>query len=189
MAKHRMTIALGAALLMTAAAVRAAEVPRKSPDFAVTLEGGKQLRLSQYRGKVVVLAFILTTCPHCQTTIGLLSKDQNQFGGRGLQVVACALERAAPENVPGFIQKFQPPFPVGYNTDSQGVLNYLQHPPAEVPYMPMLVFIDRQGTIRAQYEGRDPFILDETKQEQNLRGKIEEMLKSGPEKGAARKKG
>ena len=177
MAKHRMAIALGAALLVAAPAMRAAEVPRKSPDFAISLNGGRQLHLSQYRGKVVVLAFILTGCPHCQETVGLLSKDQRELGSRGLQVVACAIERQAAEDVPGFIQKFQPPFPVGYNTDANAVLNYLQHPPAEIPYMPMLVFLDREGVIRAQYEGRDPFILDEAKQEQNLREKIEELLK------------
>jgi peroxiredoxin len=164
------------ALLLAAPFMRGAELPRKSPDFAIALNGGRQLRLSRYRGKVVVLAFILTACPHCQQTVAFLSKDQNELDKQGLQVIACAIERDAPQNVPGFIQKFRPPFPVGYNTDPGAVLAYLQHPPAEVPYMPMLVFIDRQGMIRAQYEGRDPFVLDETKQEQNLRARIEELL-------------
>jgi hypothetical protein len=38
-----------------------AEVPRKSPDFAVQLAGGKQAKVSDYRGKVLCLVFILTT--------------------------------------------------------------------------------------------------------------------------------
>jgi hypothetical protein len=39
----------------------AAEVPRKSPEFTVQLAGGKQASVSDYRGKVLCLVFILTT--------------------------------------------------------------------------------------------------------------------------------
>jgi cytochrome oxidase Cu insertion factor (SCO1/SenC/PrrC family) len=39
----------------------ATDVPRKSPDLAVTLPSGKEIRLSDYSGKVLVLSFILTT--------------------------------------------------------------------------------------------------------------------------------
>ena len=149
----------------------------------------KPVALSQYRGKVVALIFILTTCPHCQKTIGLLAKQQNEFGPSGLQVVASAVDTTAALAVPNFIKTFNPPFPVGYNTDSNAVLDYLQHPRMVVPYMPLLVFIDRQGVIRAQYEGHDPF-MDEASQEANLRAKITELLKAGepPRKTPAAKK-
>lgn len=39
----------------------AADVPRKSPEFAVQLPDGTQVEVSSYRGKVLCLAFILTT--------------------------------------------------------------------------------------------------------------------------------
>jgi hypothetical protein len=70
----------------------------------------------------------------------------------------------------------KPPFPVGYNNDSNAVLDFLQHPRMVVPYMPLLVFIDREGVIRAQYEGRDAYF-DDARQEQNLRSTIEGLLK------------
>jgi hypothetical protein len=38
----------------------AAEIPRKSPDFVIQL-AGKQTKVSDYRGKVLCLVFILTT--------------------------------------------------------------------------------------------------------------------------------
>jgi hypothetical protein len=44
--------------------------------------------------------------------------------------------------------------------------------------MPLVSFIDRQGNIRAQYEGDDPFFGDQI--EQNLRRQIEELLQPGP---------
>ena len=61
-----------------------ADVPRPSPDFAVNLNDGRQIHLSQYKGKVVVLAFILTTCPHCQFTSQMLTKLQQEYGAAGV---------------------------------------------------------------------------------------------------------
>src|SRR5436309_9656232 len=119
----------------------AANLPRPSPDLAINLGPGKQLKLSQYKGKPVVLAFILTYCSHCQRTIGFLIKDQQEFGDR-VQVVATAIEEKAATAVPGFIRQFAPPFPVGYNGNTEAN-EYLQHPPMLILHMPSLVFIDR----------------------------------------------
>ena len=46
--------------------------------------------------------------------------------------------------------------------------------------MPQLVFIDRQGTIRAQYPGDDKFFADD--QEKHIREQIEALLKDAPHK-------
>jgi len=56
--KHWKILVALAVLLLPAFA---AEVPRKSPEFAVELPDGKQVLVSSYRGKVLCLAFILTT--------------------------------------------------------------------------------------------------------------------------------
>jgi len=154
-------------------------VPRPSPDFVIQTTSGKPIQLSQYRGKVVALAFILTTCPHCQKTCGILSKMQDEYGPRGLQVLASATENAAVTNLPGFIERFHPSFPVGYNAHNN-VIDYLEHPSMQPLYMPQLVFIDREGTIRAQYRGEDPFFSGD--QEKNIRDQIEALLKEGRKK-------
>jgi len=172
-------------LPLAAAIAGAAEIPRPSLDFAINLMDGTQIHLSQYKGKVCILAFILTTCPHCQKTVGILSTMQNEYGPRGLQVVASAIEDMAKLNVPDFIKRFQPSFPVGYNIRSE-VEEYLQHPSIYIMYMPQVVFIDRQGTIRAQYPGEDKFFADD--QEKHFREQIEALLKSPAathKKGAA----
>ena len=86
-------ILLGFGVISLAAAFAADPViPRPAPDFAINLVGGQQIQLSQYKGKVVVLAFILTTCPHCQKTIGYLSAIQKEYAPRGVQVIASAIE-------------------------------------------------------------------------------------------------
>ncbi len=157
---------------------RTAVLPRPSPDFAINLGQGKQVRISQYKGKTVVVAFILTYCSHCQKAIGVLSRAQRDYGARGLQVLASATEDMAAAALPGFLRQFDPPFPVGVNTTNEFV-TYMQHPTMLQLYMPGVVFIDRDGMIRAQYEGRDAF-LEETGVEKNIRAKIEELLKPSP---------
>jgi len=167
--------ALMVALMATTGA--AVDLPRKSPAPASGLNGGKQLPLDSYKGKAVLLAFILTTCPHCQHTTGLLKQLQAEYGPRGLQVVEAAIDQGAEALVPAFVLHFDPNFPVGfvsYDTTAE----YLQHSPMLIMHVPALVFIDRQGTIRAEYEGDDKFFSDDV-QEKNLHDQIEKLLHSG----------
>ncbi|SRR5579883_115729 len=159
----------------------AATLPRPAGDFKINLTGGQQVSLSQFKGKTVALAFILTYCPHCQKIVSFLMQDQKEYGPRGFQVLASAIEDGAAAAVPGFLKKFNPPFPVGSNA-RMPVLDFLQHPAAARLIMPALVFIDRNGVIQAQYTGDSPF-LDEAQADKNLRGKIEELV------GAAKKGG
>ena len=183
----RVTAAL-ALLTMALPSARAAELPRPSPDFAINLGQGKQVRISQYKGKTVVVAFILTYCSHCQKAIGALSNVQREFGQRGLQVIASATEDMAAAALPGFLRQFDPPFPVGVNTTAEFIA-YMQHPVMLQLYMPGLVFIDKNGMIVAQYEGRDAF-LEETSVEKNIRAKVEQMLAppaAAPKKAAGKK--
>lgn len=179
----RATIALS---VLFVCAARAVELPRRAPDLTINMgPGAKPIRLSEYRGKTVLLAFILTYCSHCQAVIRGLSKDQQELGPKGLQVVASAIEDMAPTALPGFRRQFAPQFPLGYNTNSEAV-NFLQHPPVMSFYMPALVFIDKDGVIRAQYEGNDP-LLKEGTQEKAVREKILEVM-NAPTPAAPKKK-
>jgi thiol-disulfide isomerase/thioredoxin len=136
------------------------------------------MNVSQYRGKVVLLTFILTTCPHCQAATKFLSAIQKEYGPRGLQIVAAAINDNADLLVPDFIKEYKPAFPVGYSPRDP-VSSFLQHPPEENFYVPAMVFIDRRGMIRGQYFGDDPFNQHD-KQEKNIRAQIESLLRNMP---------
>ena len=170
-----------ASLLCAATIATAAPLPRPSPDFAIRLTPSGEVSPTHYKGKVVVLAFIQTTCPHCQKTTGVLSGLQREYGARGLQVLASAFNPMANMLVPDFIKQFQPAFPVGWN-ERMDVLGYLDHSPMLQMYVPVLVLIDRNGMIRNQYLGDDPFQVD---QEKNLRQAIESLLKEPAKAGPA----
>ena len=154
----------------------AAQVPRPAGEFTIHMTDGKQIRLSQYKGKVCVLAFLLTYCPHCQKIAGILSSMQNELGKRGFQALGSAIEPNAKKAVPGFIKQFHPAFPAGYD-GRDPVLEFLHHPSMLRLLMPQLVFIDRKGTIRAQWEGDDQRLMRDPGK--NIRNQIESLLKEG----------
>jgi cytochrome oxidase Cu insertion factor (SCO1/SenC/PrrC family) len=163
------------ALVLAAATLQAAQLPRKAPEFTIHLLGGKQTTLSSYQGKVVAVAFILTTCPHCQYTTQILMRAQKDFGARGFQVLESTVEVGGEGMLPRFLEQFSPPFPVGFNVFAEAQ-DFMQHSPMLIMHMPGLMLLDRQGRIVAQYEGDDPFLTEE-KQETNIRAKIEALLK------------
>src|SRR5438045_451959 len=122
MRNFRAIAALSVFFVYAAPHGNAAEIPRPAPDFAINFgPGAKPIRLSEYRGKTVVLAFILTYCSHCQAVVRGLIKDEQELGPKGLQIVASAIEDMAASALPGFRRQFAPSFPVGYNTNSEAV--------------------------------------------------------------------
>lgn len=166
-----------ASILISFSVASAQQVPRKAGEWTVDMPAGKPIALSQYKGKAVLLAFILTTCPHCRMTVGYLAKDQQTYGPRGFQVVASAIDQGVPGVIPPFVKEFQLPFPVGYNTDGNAILGFMGYGRDHLPHMPILLFIDRAGTIREQHEGSEEANYFNPQQEQNLRKSIEALLK------------
>ena len=160
-------------LLLTGLAAFAQQVPRPAGEFAIKMPNGQITLLSQYAGKVVVLAFISTTCSHCQHTTQVLSSLQNEYGPRGVQFLAAAFNPDAAQLVPGFITQFRPTFPVG-SADRDSVLEYEQASLAKPNFVPELIFIDRGRVIRAQHNGGDEFFKE---QEKNTREMLDTLLK------------
>ncbi len=165
-----MTLGLGAVCAI--AAPNGGAVPRPAPEYVIKLTTGQQILLSSYRGKVVALLFVMTSCPHCQTTCQLMGKLAKEYGPKGFQPVAVAFNDMSMMLVPDFIKQNRLDFPVGYDSRDP-VFNFIERSPTLRSYVPMLVFIDRNGTIRAQHLGDDDFF---TKQEPNMRAMIERLL-------------
>lgn len=161
-----------------------AEIPRPAPELVIRQVNGKQLLLSQYRGKVVALEFLQTTCPHCQTCSALLNKMYQKYGPQGFQPVGIAFNDMATMLVPDYVKQLDLKFPVGVASRDE-VLNFLQHPVVEMMYVPQLLFIDRKGVIRAHYPGESDFFKNE---EANMQKEIEGLLKA-PASGATTPKG
>jgi peroxiredoxin len=158
----------------------AANVPRPAPELAFQLASGQPAKLTQWRGKVILLEFLLTTCPHCQRASQIMNKLQAEFAARGVQAVGVAINDDSGSLTAAYVKEFALSYPVGW-AKREPVIGFLQHPPMVAMMMPQLVFIDRKGVIRAQFPGGDPFFENE---EAGMRKWIATLLK---ESGAARK--
>jgi thiol-disulfide isomerase/thioredoxin len=172
-----------ATLVLATGSLWAAQVPRQSPDFPIQMPNGKQIKVSDYRGRVLCLIFILTTCPHCQKTTQLLEGIYPEAAPKGLAVVEAALNENP--DIPSFVSQFKVPWAVG-TASVLPALDYIQWPKDKRPLVPFVVFIDREGVIRAQYTGVDEAFFDD-KQEQHMREQITKLLSEGAAKPAAKK--
>jgi len=177
----KLPMSLLALSLAVAAPLAAQQVPRPAGEFAIQVPAGKPISLADYKGKPVLLGFILTTCPHCQHAVELLNKLQPEYAPRGLRILASAIDQDAPAAVPLFIKNMHPLFPVGFD-DPVATLNFAGYALTRLPHMPVLLFIDRQGTVREQHDGAEPVYFGDT-EEQHLRGSIDALL--APSKAAA----
>jgi len=130
--------------------VATAPVLRKSPEFTIVEPSGKQTQLSSLKGKVVLIEFLLTNCPHCMRVSQTLTTLHKELGPRGFQPIAIAFDlNITGANVTSFAQRFGVTYLMGY-TSSDKVDAYLGREPADRLQVPQIVVIDRAGVIRAQ---------------------------------------
>jgi peroxiredoxin len=142
----------GAALLLAATLAVWAEapvIPRPAPEFKIRFVDGTQVPVSSFRGKVVALLFVQTTCPHCQHACEVFSKLYNEFGSRGFQPLAVAFNPMSNLLVRDFVNDHHVNFPVGYDVP-ETVLPYLGFSLMERYVVPQIVWIDRKGIIRSE---------------------------------------
>ena len=169
---------LALALLAVPVLTFAAEphLPRKAPEFAIQMPDGPQVLLSSFKGNVVVMALMYTTCPHCQHTAGVLAKVNTEYAGRGVQVLGVTFDNGAAFRVQQFNKMFGVNFPTGYSTEAV-VRPFIGLGATDPYFVPMLVFIDKAGMIRSQYIGDENFL---NNQEVNIRAEIDKLLKGAP---------
>ncbi len=128
----------------------AAPVPRPAPALAIVEASGSRTELSSFRGKVVVIEFLLTRCPHCWKLAETIGKLDRELGPRGLRAVGIAFDNDAGAHlVADFAKASRVAFPVGY-ASAESVDAFLGREPSERFQVPQIVVIDRAGAIRAQ---------------------------------------
>lgn len=86
-----------------------------APDFTLKSLDGTPLRISDYRGKVILLDFWATWCAPCQDEIPRFVEWQSKYRDRGLQVIGLSMDDS-PEPVKNFVRKFRMNYPVAIGT-------------------------------------------------------------------------
>ena len=119
---------------------------RPAPDFTLPLIDGGQLRLSSYRGKVVLLDFWATWCVPCREETPHFVELQQKYGGQGLQIIGVSMDDSS-DPVHTFYQQFHMNYPVVMGTADVGGAY------GGVLGLPIAFLIDREGRIYAKHIG------------------------------------
>jgi len=137
--------------------------PRVAPDFALQGSDGSELKLSRYRGKVVLLGFGFTSCAAvCPVTLGTLAAAHKQLGvlADELQVVYITVdpERDDAAQMKKYLSSFDPTFVGGTGTEQQlaavrkeyGIAaEKVAGPDGSFTHSSFVYLIDREGRMRA----------------------------------------
>lgn len=116
---------------------------KPAPNFELKLlEGkGKTLKLSDLKGKAVVVNFWATWCEPCKIEMPWLVDFQNKYGSQGLQIVGIAMEDTDEKTISSFAHKMGVNYPILIGTEKVADLY------GGIDGMPTLFFIDRSGKI------------------------------------------
>src|ERR1041384_961173 len=99
------------AILLGAAVLFGADQGRRAPGFALVDARMKLHDLYDYRGKPVIVEFMLTTCPHCEAFAGVLDKVQQKYGDK-VGILSIANPPDSFNTVTQFVTRLKITYPV-----------------------------------------------------------------------------
>lgn len=156
MLKSFLPAALVGALALAAGASSLAPQPavaaEAAQDFMLRNVDGKPVKLSDYKGKVVLLQFWATWCGPCKVEMEHLQPMYEQLNGQGFEVLSISSDDARTSSqVKPFVKRKKYDFTVLLDRDATVTGTY--NPTKTLPYS---VLIDRQGQVYKQYSGYNP---------------------------------
>lgn len=112
-----------------------------APDFTLETLDGRSMRLSDLRGKAVLLNFWATWCGPCKIEMPWFVELQNEYGPQGLQIVGVAMDDSSKEDIAKFAKDMGVNYPVLLGKEAVGDAY------GGVPALPESFFISRDGRI------------------------------------------
>jgi len=120
-----------------------------APDFALKSSSGENLRLSEYRGDVVMVNFWATWCGPCRQEMPLLDELYSRYERVGFSLLGVNIDDDSRKAM-NMVSELGVSFPVLFDARKEVSKLY------EVDAMPVTVLIDREGTVRYVHHGYKP---------------------------------
>jgi peroxiredoxin len=120
-------------------------------DFTLQSLDGKTVRLSDFRGKAVLLNFWATWCEPCKIEMPWFVEIQKQYGAQGLQIVGVAMDDADTEDIAKFAKDMNIDYPILVGKES--VRDTLASDYGGVQFLPETFFISRDGKVTGKVFG------------------------------------
>ena len=122
------------------------QVGEKAPPFTLTLIDGKQTQLDQYAGKGLIITFMSSWCPCSNDSIPLIKDAYLKYKGDDVAFLMIGIQDAE-SKFEKFVEKWDVPFPAGYDEDDKIARDYGISSP------PTTIFIDRSGIVKRAFYG------------------------------------
>ncbi len=123
---------------------------RLAPDFTLKTTEGKNLTLSDYKGKVVILDIWATWCAPCRRMIPDLVELKKQYGDKGFEIIGISVDQQTKPDVVPFIRNYKINYPVVYM--DQKVWNEY----GGFPSIPTSLILNKEGEIINKHVGLIP---------------------------------
>jgi thiol-disulfide isomerase/thioredoxin len=136
-----------------------------APEVTGTTLDGKQFRLSDHKGEVVVMNVWASWCAPCRAEAPVLAKAATDLADKGVQFVGLDT-RDSDTSARAFVTKFGVPYPNLIDRDGRLQLLFADSLPPQA--IPSTLVIDRQGRVAARALG--------TVSESSIRGMVEPLL-------------
>ena len=120
-----------------------------APDFALKSSTGDNLRLSEYRGDVVMINFWATWCGPCRQEMPLLEELYSRYNRVGFNLLGVNIDDDS-RRAMQMVEELGVNFPVLFDARKEVSKLY------EVEAMPVTVIVDRTGTVRYVHHGYKP---------------------------------
>ena len=144
-------ILMGVSNLAVPGYVNSAQVADKAPDFELNDLQGLRHRLSDYRGKVVLINFWASWCPECIGEMASLNALYAKYRGKGLVVLGISADRKK-DPLMKVLEQTHVTYPV--ILDTTGGVFIRQY---TVIGLPTTVVVDKKGLIAERVIGRTDF--------------------------------
>lgn len=120
-----------------------------APDFALQSTDGKTIKLSDYKGKIVIIDFWATWCPPCRKGIPDLIEIQKEFKDK-VVVIGVSLDIQSKKDVMPFMKQYGMNYPVVYG-NQKVVVDY-----GNINAIPTSFIINKKGEVAAKHIGLVP---------------------------------
>jgi peroxiredoxin len=118
-------------------------------DFALKSSTGENLRLSEYRGEVVMINFWATWCGPCRQEMPLLDELYNRYQRVGFNLLGVNIDDDS-RRAMQMAEELGIDFPVLFDAGKEVSRLY------DVEAMPVTVLVDREGRVRYVHHGYKP---------------------------------
>jgi cytochrome c biogenesis protein CcmG/thiol:disulfide interchange protein DsbE len=126
--------------------LRAQKDRTPASDFTLTAAEGRAVRLSSYRGRVVLLDFWATWCTGCKVEIPWYMEFQTRYERSGLQSIGVAMDDEGWEKVRPYLTEHPISYPIVLG-------NPVLVKPYQITNMPVTLLIDRHGKVADTHVG------------------------------------